>query len=183
MSVTGHVIFVDWPAIRDHWRVNPGPFRRENFWDEEADNPWPPRFQAESWRLDDWIDSWKCAFQAGEYYVALRRDLSVPDRTRWDRLVAVFFQINRNPASYDLPGFEPDEGVANIISPASVACLVDEIEQVDLERLRLPFETRCRPDPDYWLKTFDEFRDYIRQWFEAVEAAHRSGKALVLWVA
>ncbi len=183
MGATGGVVLVDWAAIQDQWRVKPGAFRCDASWDEETDDFRPPRFQAEYRKPADWVDSWRRSIQAGEYYDKLRRDLSKPDRARRDRLVAVFFQMIRKPTAYDLSGFEPDEGIANIISPTSLAQLVDEIKQVDIERMRSPFEARCRPDRDYWLKDFDEFRDHIRQWLAAVDAAHQSGRAMVLWVA
>ena len=183
MSVTMSAFLIDWAAVREHWRINPGDFWREDGWDGEADGDWPPRFWRESCRPDDWIDSSKCAFQADEYYTKLRRDLSKADRERWDHLFAVFFAMSRAPKSFDLPGFEPNEGIYNIISPASVARLVGEIGRADVEQLRGPFEARCRPEPDRWLENFDEFAAYLRQWFAAVEAAHRSGKALVLWAA
>ncbi len=183
MSVTGYLIFVDWTAIASQWQDDPQAFRGDGFWDDEADNPWPPRFRAEYYEPDDWVDSWKCAARADEFFTELRGDLDKAERTRWDELFGVFLQIDRRPTGYDLPGFQPDVGIANIISPASVTRLVGTIREINIDRLQVPFEARCRPDPDWWLKSFDEYRGYIRQWFAAFEAAHRSGKAVVLWVA
>lgn len=183
MSVTMSAFLVDWAAVREQWRISPGDFWRDDAWEEGGDGAWPSRFRWESCRSDDWIDSGKCAFQADEYYTKLRRDLGKADRGRWDLLFATFFAMGRAPKSYDLPGFEPSEGVYNIIGPDSVARLAGEVERADVEQLRAPFAARCHPEPGWWLEDFDEFASYLRQWFATVAAAQRSGKALVLWAA
>ncbi len=183
MSVTGQVIFVDWAAVEDQWRDDPRAFWRDDFWDFEADDPWPSRFEAEYFEPAGWIESWSHAAGADECYTRLRGDLDPGERARWDELIGTFFQIDRAPSGYDLPGFVPEEGISNIIGPASLDRLAAEIERVDFERLRGPFVARCRPDPYSWVEDFDEFRALIRQWFAAVAAARAAGKALVRWVA
>lgn len=183
MGVTVEVQLVDWDAVQNQWRDEPTALESDDFYDNATDDGWPVRFRADYLWSDGWVGSWHDLAEADECYDDLRLELDDPHRHCWDHLTAVFFHRNREPTSYDLPGFHPGERIANILGSDSVDRLANEVSAADLERLRQPFDLRCNPDHYRRITNFDEFADYMRQWFAAVDAAHRSGKALVLWVA
>ncbi len=187
MSVNGSVFFVDWDAVLEQWRDEPAAFWQDDFlYQEEYDaefDGWHPRFQRESYDLPEWIENYSWACEAAEFYRLLRKDLSKPDRVAWDRFFSMFMNT---PKSHDLPKFQQTsgaDGVADIFSPATLARMVADYRQLDVEQLRPPFAAQCRPEPRDYLKNFAEFASYLQQWFAAVEAAQRSGKAMVLWIA
>jgi hypothetical protein len=180
MSVTGHVIFVDWVEIERQWRDDPDTFAESEFID--MDEGWPARFRAEDWEPENWIESWKAAVEADDAYAQLRDGLDLKSRLALDRILAPFFWTGK-PHETDLPGFVPGEGIVNVLNPDTVARLAALAGSIDLESCREPFERRCRPDSGGWIRDFDDFRHYVRQWLDMLDAARRSGKAVVLWVA
>ncbi len=143
---------------------------------------WPERFNAESWRPEDWIGSWNAAFQAASAYDRVRKLLDVRTRDALDRILSAFFWEG-GTVPPDLVGLEPSEGISNVLSPGTVAGMADLADSLDLETLRAPFAKRCRLDQDGWLRSFEDFRDYLKQWLDMLRGARDSGKAVVLWVA
>ncbi len=183
MGVTVSVVLADWVALLEQWRVNPAALESDDFYDNDVDDGWPDRFQANHREAAAWADSWRCLAEADDRYDELRRDLNGSDQSLWDQFISALFQRNRRPVAFDLPNFEPRWGrIFSALSPTSVDRLASVIDRADVERLRPAFEARCRSHLGSWLKNFDEFREYIGQWAVAVEAARSSGKALVVWI-
>jgi hypothetical protein len=178
MSVNGHVILADWPALERRWRDDPKAFEDpEFFWDEQS-SP----LRSESWDADDWVADWSAACEASCLYDRLRKKLDRGTRDKLDRLLGPFFW-EKGAHTPDLPGLIPTEGLSNVLSPHSVDAMVRVAESLDLEGLREPFERHCRPDQGGWVCDFETFRDYIDQWLKMLRVARASGKAVVLWVA
>jgi hypothetical protein len=180
MSVTGHIILADWPLLERRWHADPDSLcHGEPLWEG-----WPEGSEPESWDPDNWIDSWNAAAEVGWAYERLRKDLDPPTREAFDRVLGAFSLWDYPAEPPDLPGFEPGEPIARIFSPRTVERLSAIAEPLDLEALCQPYARRPRPSwAVNWFPAFEEFRDYLRQWFDMLRAASASGKAVILYVA
>ena len=182
MSVNGSIIFAEWEELQRQFRDDPDAIKATQF-DEEFRQVegWPDRFNSEDWHPADWNSSWNAAYQASEQYDRLRKGLDAKSRCVLDRILGAFFWEGGSSPP-DIPGFQPSEGVGNVLSPATVEELAGLADSLDLEALREPFAKRFRPTSD-WISNFEDFRDYLKQWLEMLRGARRSGKAVVLWIA
>jgi hypothetical protein len=179
MGVSGSIILADWAELQRQWREAPGAIQEPGFFEEG----WPDSFLAQSWRPEGWISSWNAASQAALAYDRLRKGLDPETRAGLDRILGAFFWEG-GTTSPDLPGFEPSEGISNVLGPSTVDSMVDFADSMDLETLREQFSKRCRKkDLGGWIGSFDDFRDYVSQWLAMLRAAKESGRAVVLWVA
>ena len=178
MGVSYSVLLMNWDALQRQWRDDPEAMYRSSF----SEDGWRERFGVQDWWPPNWIGSGNAAFQAQTAYDRLRKGLDAQTREALDRILAQFFWEG-GTATPDLPGFEPTEGLSNVLSPRTVAELAALADTIDLEALRDPVARRCRLDGTGWVGTFEEFRDYLEQWLEVVRGARDSGQAVVLWVA
>lgn len=180
MGVTGYIVLADWPVLHRRWGADPDSiYEGERFW-----QGWPEGSEPEDLNPEGWIDSWHAAAEVGWAYDRLRKGLAPPTRAAFDRVLGAFGLWDAPGEPPDLPGFEPSEPIARIMGPATIAALSAIAETLDPEELRQPYEKWPRPSWAVgWFTTFEEFRDYLGQWFEVLRAARASGKALILWVA
>jgi hypothetical protein len=169
---------MDWDELQRQWRDDPRAMRDSSF----SEDGWRERFAAQDWWPPDWIWSGKAASEARTAYDRLRDGLEAPTREALDRILGTFFWEG-GAARPDLPGFEPGEGLANVLSPRTVAELANLADSIDLEALRDPVSRRCQLRGKGPIGTFEKFRDYIKQWLDMVRYARDSGRAVVLWVA
>ena len=184
MSVTGWVLFADWEELQRQFRDDPDWSKARRFDEEmrQEDDWWPARFHAEEWNPGDWIGSWNAAWEASRQYDRLRKGLDAGTRGVLDRIAGAFFWEGGS-APPDIPGFRPYVAIGNVLGPQTVEELAGLAESLDLEALREPFWRRCRPEPSGWIRSFEDFRDYLKQWLDMLRGARGSGKAVVLWVA
>jgi hypothetical protein len=178
MCVTYRIILADWDALQRQWRDDPDALQAPGFFEDG----WPERFAARDWSPPGWVGSGNAAFEAQTAYDRLRKGLDGPTCDALDRILGAFFWEGGD-VKPDLPGFEPGEGIANVLAPETVAELAGLADAIDLEALREPVTRRCRLEGTGWVGTFEEFRDYIQQWLDMLREARDSGLAAVLWVA
>lgn len=168
MGVSHWYYLVDWQEFTARYQVA----KDEKFISAAIDDGEPWIKDAE---VSATLESNNAACQVGDAFDAFADEITVKRRKSLEHMLVSFGTIP-GVAPNDILPKNKDTYLTISMSPATIASILSSWLLLDVEDLRQPFENLGLGQPDTWISSFDDFKNYLTELGKFLQ--HANNKSL-----